>query len=139
MLPTSRNSLIASAKPTMKISRLWELLLLALRELDNRQATATTTTFEPRLLLRWFELHLLSLTGFQPQLFQCIGCGKELEPINNFLSLNDGGIYCPQCGATGRDLEVIEPDVLKVLRYVQSQPWPAVSSLTVRAADSAAS
>ena len=111
---------------------LWELLLLALRELDNRQAQETTT-FEPRLLLRWFELHLLSLTGFQPQLFQCIGCGKELEPVNNFLSLSDGGIYCPQCGATGRDLEVIEPDVLKVLRYLQSQPWPAVSSLAVRA------
>jgi DNA repair protein RecO (recombination protein O) len=110
---------------------LWELLLLALRELDAR--LASETVFDPKLLLRWFELHLLSLTGFQPQLFQCVGCGMPLEPVNNFLSLSEGGVYCPACAAANRELEMVEPDVLKVLRYLQSQPWSTVTALTVRA------
>jgi len=123
---------------------LWELMLLALRQLDivsgesvtaeaiEPEADIGTATISPTVLLRWFELHLLSLTGFQPQLFHCIGCGKTLEPVRNFLSLTDGGVYCPECGARERDREIIEPDTLKVLRYLQSQPWRTVSALNVR-------
>ncbi len=109
---------------------LWELLLLALRELDG--LSGGDAEIDPAVLLRWFELHLLGLTGFQPQLFHCLNCGKALEPVKNFLSLMDGGVYCPSCAAGRQNLEVLEVDVLKVLRYLQSQPWPAVSQLTIR-------
>jgi DNA repair protein RecO (recombination protein O) len=35
-------------------------------------------TDQPLLVARFYELHLLQLAGFRPQLFQCVGCG---EPI----------------------------------------------------------
>ena len=43
----------------------WDLLLLGLRALDGETDVAAS---DPAVLLRWFELQLLSLSGFQPQL-----------------------------------------------------------------------
>lgn len=108
-----------------EIQPLWDLLLLVLRQLDANQGN-------PWLLLRWFELHLLSLVGFQPQLFYCLSCGDELQAVTNYLSLREGGVFCPRCGEGRAASEPIEPDVLKILRHLQRSPWSAVHHLQVR-------
>ena len=104
---------------------LWELLLLVLRALDHG---------EPNLdvLLRWFELHLLGVAGFQPELFYCLYCSDELQPVTNYLSISEGGIYCPRCGEARKGTEPLDVGVLKVLRYLQSHGWSQVSKLSVR-------
>jgi len=107
----------------------WELLLMALRELDDH---AGEPSFDARVLLRWFELHLLSVTGFQPQFFHCLNCDKPLEPITNYVSLQAGGILCPQCAEAAPDAEPIEVDVLKVLRHLQRNLWDDLRGLAVR-------
>jgi len=109
---------------------LWDLLLFALRELDEQSHPPVLDTTP--LLLRWFELHLLTITGFQPQFFHCLVCQEPLTPTTNFLSLSEGGIYCPNCGKGQHDVEPIEPDVLKVLRFLQSRDWSEVRALVVR-------
>lgn len=109
---------------------LWEMALFALRQLDD--AAANTPALLPSNLLRWFDLHLLSLAGFQPQFFQCLACDVEILPGANFFSLNEGGVFCPRCGPLRSDVEPIAVDVLKVLRYMQSQPWSEVNRLQVR-------
>jgi DNA repair protein RecO (recombination protein O) len=109
---------------------LWALLLFALRTLDEYSRGAVQ--FEPPLFLRWFELHLLSYSGFQPQFFHCLGCEQPIEPRVNYLSLAEGGIFCEQCGANRPNVEVIEPDVLRVLRHLQRSDWGVVAPLTVR-------
>jgi DNA repair protein RecO (recombination protein O) len=107
---------------------MWELLMIGLGELD-----AATPQVDRELLLRWFELQILSLAGFQPQLFQCLGCDAELEPVTNYISLLEGGIVCPKCSQGRQELEPIDVDVLKVLRFLQSRSWQAVQSVAVRA------
>jgi len=114
---------------------LWDLLLLALRQLDEYGHQPEHQNI--KLLLRWFELHLLSVTGFQPQLFHCVGCGNEIEPVLNYLNIAAGGIFCLKCHAYNSqgqrsEFESIEPDVLKVLRFLQSRSWSEVQSLQVR-------
>ena len=135
---------------------LWELALFVLRELDAAAAgrdpaealpasapgdaavgteggaAAAPSNEPPPNLLRWFDLHLLSLAGFQPQFFSCLGCNAPIEPGANFFSLSEGGIFCPRCGPLRSDVEAVPVDVLKVLRYLQSQPWSEVSRLSVR-------
>lgn len=105
----------------------WDLLILTLQELDRLDDSQNSG-----LLLRWFEMHLLSLSGFQPQLFECLNCGAELEPVKNYISLSEGGVFCPTCGQGRRDLEVIEADVLKVLRFFQMRPWGTVRQVNIR-------
>lgn len=109
---------------------LWDLLLFVLRELDDQ--SHATTPYDQPLLLRWFELHLLTITGFQPQLFHCLACEEPLTAVTNFLNLTEGGVYCPDCARGQADVEPLEPDVLKVLRFLQSRDWPEVRALVVR-------
>lgn len=134
---------------------LWDLLLLTLRALNTvyqtapvsfsagqaalGQATSTQTSerlpsspVEPQLLLCWFELHLLGVTGFQPQLFHCLACNEALTAVTNFLSLEDGGVFCPRCGSGQDNVEPLEADVLKILRHLQRSGWSEVQSLRVR-------
>ncbi len=111
---------------------LWDLLLFALREIDAISIQAEQQRAD--VLLRWFELRLLSFTGFQPELFRCVDCGQPLEPVTNFLVLAEGGVICPRCQSERRDVEPVTPDVLKVLRYLQSRPWSEVQTLVVRPA-----
>ena len=107
----------------------WELALFALRTLDA--AAVSPADMAPNLL-RWFDLQLLSLTGFQPQFFHCLACEEPLAPEVNYFSLADGGVFCPRCGGQRDGVEAIQPDTLKVLRFLQSQPWDAVARLQVR-------
>ena len=112
----------------------WELALFALRTLDGAAALPLDAAAAPLVpnLLRWFDLQLLSLTGFQPRFFHCLACEEPLTPELNFFSLTDGGVYCPRCGEQREGVEPIPPDTLKVLRFLQSQPWDAVARLQVR-------
>ena len=122
---------------------LWDLALFALRTLDDEAQAANLAAqiagagdaggeLPPSNLLRWFDLQLLSVAGFQPQLFNCLGCDADLEPVLNFFSLAEGGVFCPRCGPLRNDVEPIDPDTLKVLRYLQSQPWQTVQRLQLR-------
>ncbi len=122
---------------------LWEMTLFALRQLDEAAAKVANAAnaaahpadaILPANLLRWFDLHLLSLAGFQPQFFHCLACDAEIQPGANFFSLGEGGVFCPNCGPLRSDVEPIAVDVLKLLRYLQSQPWSEASRLQVRPA-----
>ncbi|MGL4649838.1 MAG: DNA repair protein RecO [Caldilineaceae bacterium] len=108
---------------------LWELALLALRAYDQR--AAGEADFDRNVLLAWYVLHLLSATGFEPQLFQCLACGDDLQPVSNYFSMNEGGVCCPRCGNGRQGGEIIDADLLKILRYLQSRTWEQVNRLHV--------
>lgn len=104
---------------------LWEMLLYALRVLDSGEEQID-------LFLRWFELHLLSLVGFQPELFHCLACGDELQQVTNYLNLAAGGVFCPRCGEAAGGTEPIDPGLLKVLRHIQRSSWSEVRAVQLR-------
>jgi len=87
------------------------------------------------LVVRYYELHLLSLVGYQPQLFRCVGCGKMLEPEDQFFSAAHGGVLCPACGSTYRaEALALSLPALKVLRFAQTHPFAELANLRLRAA-----
>ncbi len=100
---------------------IFDLLTLALATL--------TTTPEPLLLARFYELRLLSLTGFQPRLFNCVSCGEAIVEQDQFFSPDLGGLLCPACGPNDPRAVPISAAGVKVMRYLQTRPWPTVSQL----------
>jgi DNA repair protein RecO (recombination protein O) len=84
---------------------------------------------DPALSVRYYELHLLGLVGYQPQLFRCVACDTLLEPEVNFLSIERGGALCPKHGAHLVDTIALPVNVLKVLRYLQTRDWSQVAQL----------
>jgi DNA repair protein RecO (recombination protein O) len=105
---------------------LFQLLTLTLAHLSHSD--------DPFLALRYFELHLLSLTGFQPQLHFCVACGESLEPVTNYFHFVDGGALCPRHGEARPNAEPLPLPVLKVLRYLQSEPWEKIAKLQLTSA-----
>ncbi len=84
---------------------------------------------DPALAVRYYELHLLSLVGYQPQLFHCVQCDAPLQPEVNFLSLERGGALCPGHGSHHPETIALPVPVLKVLRFMQTRPWEQVAQL----------
>jgi DNA repair protein RecO (recombination protein O) len=70
------------------------------------------------LALRYFELHLLSHLGYQPELYECLNCRSSLEPKRNLFSVRDGGVLCPDCSQTGPLAQPISVDAIKAMRYL---------------------
>ncbi len=104
---------------------LFDLLLNTLRQLAE-------PAINPDLLARFFELRLLDLAGYRPQLFNCIHCGNPVQPVENFFSAEAGGVLDPDCKQALpqiRDAQTISVNALKVLRYLQSNEWTTVRGL----------
>lgn len=93
------------------------------------------TTHEDVLLVaRFYELRLLGLAGFRPQLFHCVACGEPIEERDQFFSAELGGILCPNCREEDRRAVGITAVSTKVLRYLQTRPWDTVHNLRLKRA-----
>jgi len=75
------------------------------------------------LAARYYEIHMLGLAGYQPQLFACGGCKKALEPETNYFSPAQGTVFCPRCGRERTDAAEVSANALKVLRFLQTRDW----------------
>src|SRR5258708_25815776 len=118
---------------------IYSLLLETLRYLDadanalqQQRAKASVISSEQenehtRLLLRYFELHLLSSIGYEPALQNCAPCGNELRPAENGITSSLGGVLCPQCSRFWE--RRLSLNALKVLRFLQRSKWIEASHL----------
>lgn len=70
-----------------------QLGLNALYALSNRLCP-------PAQVKAAFELRLMSLAGYRPQLDECAGCGRR-EPESGRLFPEHGELFCPECRAVG--------------------------------------
>ena len=84
------------------------------------------------LAARYYELRLLTLTGFRPQLFQCLSCREAVEEQDQFFSAELGGLLCPNCQEADRRAKPISAIAVKVMRYLQTRSWEMVNVLNLK-------
>ncbi|MFP3898071.1 MAG: DNA repair protein RecO [Dehalococcoidia bacterium] len=94
---------------------LFNLLLETLNQLSEPGSNEAT--------LRYFELRLLHLSGYRPQLRRCVSCDSPLKPTTNFLSPERGGLLCPHCNAEASQSH----------EQIQTTTFPSSLPLSVRA------
>lgn len=93
-------------------SELFELLHLTL----GRVADAA----DPRLATRYYEIHLLDLVGFRPELTACVATRAQLLPEAQFFSNEEGGAVSRAAASQlGAALVSLEIETLKILRHLQ--------------------
>lgn len=90
--------------------KLMQLLLNTLHMLSQ-------TDKSPELITRIFEIRLMSIVGFEPQVMECQNCG-EVPNEGVVFSPKLGGIVCPQCLANDKTSVRISNGTLNALRYI---------------------
>ena len=81
------------------------------------------------LVLRYFELHLLSHLGYQPELYQCLNCRSPLAPGRNLFSASGGGVICPNCTKNESLVRPVSADAIKVMRFLLKNDLTSASRL----------
>lgn len=97
--------------------RLFDLLLSSLRALERTQ--------QPGVIARVFELRLLAISGYGPELHHCSRCGKPLSstPAGAWFSPILGGALCPGCQPDAPAARQISAGTLAAARTL-SRAWP---------------
>lgn len=103
--------------------QVFELLVDSLRALD--------TSRNPMLVLRFYELRLLSYAGYRPHLQRCAACQEPLTEQAERFSPSLGGVLCPSCDAADRLALPMSLPCFKLLRYLQANDRDAVEALTI--------
>ncbi len=88
---------------------------------------------DPRLWVRFFELCLLRLSGYQPEVFNCMNCHAAIQPVVNYFGVEQGGILCDRCGQEQPHARAVSVAAQKVLRYLQTRDEAQVRTLRVSA------
>jgi DNA repair protein RecO (recombination protein O) len=90
----------------------------------------------PALAARYFEMRLLTLTGYRPQLFRCARTGEvvDIEPANVqhvAFSPMEGGILSAGAALQARDAMSLPVNVLRVMRILQTKDFEEISALEI--------
>ena len=102
-----------------------ELLQLGL----NSLYALSRSLYPARQIKAAFELRLMCIAGFRPQVEACPVCGKP-EPEEPVLAPESGGVCCRACKKEGRSYRLGKSS-LPALRYVVSAPARQLFSFRV--------
>lgn len=72
-------------------------------------------------LLRAFELHMLTATGYGPALDRCRSCGAPATDAL-FLDAERGGLACRRCVMVGRVVKPVAPETARLLARLAAMP-----------------
>lgn len=88
-----------------------------LRLLLNTLYVIAKTERPLELVTRVFELRLMALLGYEPQVSGCINCNKT-DDENMYFDLDNSGIVCGECvNPKGRVIPLL-PGTVKALKYI---------------------
>ncbi|MCK4800306.1 DNA repair protein RecO [Candidatus Parcubacteria bacterium] len=101
--------------------RIFYLLKKSLLFLDG---LASDQVNDGNCLILLFQINLLDLTGFSPELNKCVFCRKPIKSRNNYFSFSMGGVVGNECSSQKEikkdDLDIsISDDAIKLLRLFQ--------------------
>lgn len=82
-------------------------------------------------VVHYYELRLLELLGFRPQLFECVDCGEKIVAQDQFFSPLVGCVVCPKCGRARSEAWPVKSDVLRYFRHLQRSKWERVTDMVI--------
>jgi DNA repair protein RecO (recombination protein O) len=100
-------------------------------DLLNDTLQRLCTDSDPRLAIRYYEVRLLDLVGFRPELNECVISREIIVPQDQFFSYVEGGVVSPEYAHQGKSLTPVAFATLKLLRHMQRSPYSRVKTLNI--------
>jgi DNA repair protein RecO (recombination protein O) len=82
---------------------------------------------DPFIAVRYYDIRLLDLLGFRPELNNCLRCQEVIQPQDQFFDAAMGGVLCPRCGESVATARTISLNTLKYLRHFQRSTFQEAS------------
>jgi len=99
---------------------------------DTLEALCTAPV--PDLVLRYYDLRLLEIMGYRPQLHRCVVDEATIRAEDQSFNPGLGGVVCPRCATRTAQCVPLSLSALKVMRHLQRETLAAVIDLAVRPA-----
>lgn len=147
------NNLVGNQDPDKKI---WQLLNEIFNKLNNwktpdrktgearpwrpfRQRVHSQAKSGGEIIYYYFLWNLLSVLGYQPELYDCSLCQKKIIPGKIYFSPKEGGVICPACFkkdqqkalSKAEHYQEIDSDIIKILRIILKKDWNVLSRLKI--------
>lgn len=110
-----------------KDENLWSLLL----EIFDRLNKLEIRNLKLEIFYYYFFWNLLSILGYQPELYNCAVCQKRLTAERLFFNLKEGGVICNHCKKNVKSIIEISPEVVKILRILIQKDWQTCKRLRI--------
>lgn len=112
-----------------KDERVWEILKETFEKLNQSKASIKDYFFS----YYYFLWNLLSLLGYEPEVYHCVICQKRLRPEKLYFSSQDGGIICRDCGKRIKTGDCFEIDLatIKILRIILKKDWKVLGRIKI--------
>jgi len=85
------------------------------------------------LLILAFELKIIELAGFKPELFNCLHCKEKIQAGQNFWDKIEGGVICSNCQNKTHHGQAVLDGTIKLLRFLEKNSWEETKLLKVSA------
>lgn len=102
---------------------LYRLLLDTLRRIAARDDLDTP--------VRYFEMQVLDILGYRPELDACVSCREPLAAVTNYWTAGGGGVACPNCRRDEATVRPISVNAVKVLRLLLHASWSDVCRINI--------
>lgn len=93
--------------------------------------TLINEAVDPWPVARHFELGILTMLGYRPELFRCVNCARDVEAVPNSFSSQLGGMLCPACRLADPAATTLSIDAQKYLRTLARSGLTMVVRLDV--------
>jgi DNA repair protein RecO (recombination protein O) len=81
------------------------------------------------IVVRYYEMRLLDLIGYRPQLSKCVNCESEIQAQDQYFSAERGGVICPRCDRKVNDARPVSVNALKYFRHLQRSNFPQAARI----------
>lgn len=110
---------------------IWGLLREIFDKLNHFPIRGEKDKYKLKLIYYYFLWNLLSLLGYQPELYHCSFCQKKFKPELIYFAPSAGGIVCPNCYPKTKNGKRIEADSVKILRLILKRDHPLLLKLKI--------
>src|SRR4030042_2805392 len=107
--------------------KIWSLFLETFEILNGHRSSIKNF----QLIYYHFFWKISTILGYKPELYSCSICQKKLIPNLLFFNYQEGGIICSRCFQKVKEGEKVSPEIIKILRFIITKDWPAISRLKI--------
>ena len=86
---------------------------------------------DSELVVRYYEIQLLELLGFRPQLHKCVVSEAEIKAEDQYFSAKLGGVVSPKHGKGLEGAMPVSMEALKYMRHFQRSSYQSATRATV--------